>query len=699
MHFTTRPHPVDWFRLVILLALARDCAFAADPPTDPAAPKTPSVFQWPALHDACQTLMAEGLALAKRGELERAETLMRSAVARGGFLPATHYNLGCILALRGQTDEAFAALTRAVETGWDDAEHLRRDEDLTRLRDDPRFARVLEQATERRKQPVADIEPRVIEEGIAWVSHRNARWDAGLNVVRTQFRPAEWPETPAVIRGHGAVGDKLRQWFADGTAAGHRGDLYDNCDRDHSNMSYADFPQLARIEYAKEDGVAAPFGLQVTLLHGVLDGEKPLGGVLGNSSTAQVGSPLWRSNPRAAYVSPRGANLLHTQYRANHLYFYPEHRDHDPSPAERAPSASKGENDGQGDVYPANTPYLIVSQGSSGSDVPFMNAVACTLAAFRPDVKQALVAQGLLMPTVQMIFRQSNKQVVAPEDYLTGAAHPSAFESGQLNVERMIDRAHDVTLDALPPLVQLRVAEEDAVVVGRDCFDVADRERLFDTPSAIARVHRTLKYRRRMVVSAEDSRDPNGRPLTFRWTVLRGDAELIRIRPRNNKASVVELSIPYHARGPVQPGSKLESNRVDIGVFAHNGVHYSAPAFMTVYSLDNERREYDRELIRAVTYTGGTDPGNYVDPVLDLPKSWRDEYHYDEQDRLLGWTRIRGEKKEEFTADGDLIVRRDDAGQPVEVRKVRYVAQPRPNRPPMLVQETVAEPNATNAPK
>ena len=58
-----------------------------------------------------------------------------------------------------------------------------------------------------------------------------------------------------------------------------------------------------------------------------------------------------------------------------------------------------------------NTPYLIASQGSSGSDQPFMRAIPYTLAAFRPEVKRKLIDNGLLMPTLQMILRQANKQI------------------------------------------------------------------------------------------------------------------------------------------------------------------------------------------------------------------------------------------------------------------------------------------------
>jgi YD repeat-containing protein len=81
-------------------------------------------------------------------------------------------------------------------------------------------------------------------------------------------------------------------------------------------------------------------------------------------------------------------------------------------------------------------------------------------------------------------------------------------------------------------------------------------------------------------------------------------------------------------------------------------------------------------------------PGNYVDPAYDLPKSWRDDYRYDEAGHLLGWTRSRGEKKEEFSAQGLVSEKTDELGRCRVGRTVRYVAQqPKPNKPPILVQE------------
>ena len=240
----------------------------------------------------------------------------------------------------------------------------------------------------------------------------------------------------------------------------------------------------------------------------------------------------------------------------------------------------------------------------------------------------------------------------------------------------MVTMAHSLTTESLPPMVQLKVVEEDEPVVGRDYFDVAPRQRLFDTPCAIARVMKSTKYDYRMVVTAEASKDLDGKPLTYQWVLLRGDPKLVQIKKLNDSGSQVELVVSYHQRRPIAPGSKMESNRVDIGAFVSNGQYYSAPGFVSFYYLDNEKRIYDdQHRIQVVDYTDPTVKSKYVDPAIDFRKNWRDEYHYADDGSLLGWTRIRGADRQEFTADGQLILDKDAAGQPTKTTAVRYIAK------------------------
>jgi hypothetical protein len=75
-----------------------------------------------------------------------------------------------------------------------------------------------------------------------------------------------------------------------------------------------------------------------------------------------------------------------------------------------------------------------------------------------------------------------------------------------------------------------------------------------------------------------------------------------------------------------------------------------------------------------------------VDPTIDLPKDWRDEYRYDNDGQLIGWTRHRGARSEEFTADGAKVIRRDDLDRAVEARTVEYIVASRSPKPPLLKQ-------------
>ncbi len=57
--------------------------------------------------------------------------------------PIVWYNLACSYALTARTDEALAALTRAVDMGYRDAVWIRQDSDLASLRKDRRFETLL----------------------------------------------------------------------------------------------------------------------------------------------------------------------------------------------------------------------------------------------------------------------------------------------------------------------------------------------------------------------------------------------------------------------------------------------------------------------------------------------------------------------------------------------------------------------------
>jgi hypothetical protein len=653
-----------------LAAILSTWSFAAD------GTKKSSILDLPRLQATQIAGQAQVVLLMRSMELDKAESLLRSMTGRNSKSPAIRYNLACLLALRDRVDEAFESLELAVELGFRNIPHLENDPDLVNLRKDKRFFVVLKAAAKpfegsvwpKFPKPV----PAVVKDGEVILNELNLGYDPKVGLFLGLVGRANDVEELTIAKGQGKVGDLLREWFDEGTAAGNRGDFYDNHDGDHSNMNFRGFPQITRIEYGEP--------LRKRGLHNGLQRHFLFSGVtLGNSSTAITGGRNWRSQARFALTQPNGATRLALHYLRNHLYFYPEHKDHD--------AGRNGKNGGgHGDVFPANVPYIVVSQGSSGSDRAFMNAFTAMLAALRPETKQVLVRTPLLMPTLQQVFRRSNRNVKSDEDYFTGKAHPTVFKAEHLDLETMVRRVHELRPDSLPPLAQFKVTKEDMPIIGQDFFDFRPHQRLFDTPCASARVYKSTASSLRFTLDAGSSRDLAGRPLSYRWKVLRGDAERIAIKKQDENGSIVEVTIPWHNRRPVLPDSPMESNRVDIGLFVGNADHWSAPAFFSVYFPDNQKRVYDdRGRILSVDYS----LGNYVDPLIDTPREWQDQYRYEDNGSLHGWTRYRDAKvgEQEFTSDGLLVVAKNKDGSPAETTSVRYLVRKSKGDRLVLIQE------------
>lgn len=384
--------------------------------------------------------------------------------------------------------------------------------------------------------------------------------------------PAPAPPPPVVTTRNDPAGKLVNRWFAEATAAGNLGDRYDNRDSGHSRLNLALFPQLQPVTYSPEElaqhrnqgpaGAILPF---------------PTLGNASLSAPAANGGSL----PRIIYFAPQGLRLLQTSYLSSNLYVYPEHQDHDPE---------------FGDLYPLNTPYLLISRGSSFSDQPFLEALALTMAAFQPSVKEELLRSRLLVPTLQFLLRSSLKPVQSRDDYLSGLAHPSAFPPEWIHSERMVRLAHQMVRAAIPPFVELQtVSESPPSRPGIDFFEPPNlnSEVLASEVSVIGRVYRSTSPERVLRVSAARSADLLGRPLRVVWRLLRGDPARVTIRttPSGNEA---EIHIRYHPSPLPIPGQpEIRSSRVDIGAFADNGISLSAPAFVSIFQIPSEERVFD----------------------------------------------------------------------------------------------------------
>lgn len=448
---------------------------------------------------------------------------------------------------------------------------------------------------------------------------------------------------------------QLQGLVARGISQGFGGILYENRDRGHSILPETLYPNLTFLKYDEAlKNQWLDYGLAGPILYPEL--------VFGNSSTAQKHGKAPRSLARIAMTTPGGAARAFRDYVANSIYIYPEHKDHD-----------------EVDLYPANWPYMIVSQGSSYTDMPFMKAVAMTLAAFPQDTRGALLEAGLIAPTIQMILRRNLTMVRTRAHYLSAAAHPTVFSSKWLQVGRMIGQAAAMRPEDIPPLVRLRMVEDGflrrAGLANRD-------EHLFTTPSAIARIWRDFAWEKQMVISTESTTDPNGRDLTFDWVLLRGDPARVSIEPLDPSGRSARITVNWHdafAVRPRDPESDIlrSSSRVDIGVFAWNGRTDSAPAMVSISFPTHQKRDYavaadgTRRLV-SVDYDAEKRGAEY-DPLLHWSAGWSDHFSYSEEGQLTGWERITNGESSQFSDEGlrdhgakvDYQLFETDEGKPV----------------------------------
>lgn len=184
-----------------------------------------------------------------------------------------------------------------------------------------------------------------------------------------------------------------------------------------------------------------------------------------------------------------------------------------------------------------------------------------------------------------------------------------------------------------------------------------------------------------MTVSAAETRDPNGRPLTFAWRLLQGDPAHVRITPSADGREAV-LEFDWQEPFRISKDNPLTSSRIDIGVFANNGVHDSAPAIVSLYLPPEEARTYEPGpdgAMRIASIDYQARPAAYADPMLVPRANWRDVYHYGPDGVPAGWTRWRGALQDEYDAAGARILEPAEGDRPARTEGVAYPLQRLPD--------------------
>ena len=413
----------------------------------------------------------------KEGNDAKMEDICREALSAFPGDATWHYNLACALAKRGAPG-ALAELENAIDFGFRDADGIAKDADFARVRENPRFAELVEKTRSLRGKPGRghpEVHPATVRpNGNLALDETNVAWNFDAGVFEAMFRvtdPTVSLTSQASLFKKSSPNDPERPyviaWISEGTAAGNLGDVYYNRDRGHSALNLADFPGIVNVTPGPAARAAGVDQDHPNMLF-------PDCAVFGNASRARLGGAYWRSYPRASMTDPGLANRMNLLYRNNQFWVFPAHMDY-------------GKKD-IGDVYPGVAPFQMVSVGSSWSDQAFLRAALAASASFTRMTKQAIIRRNLMGSTLQWLLRRTYKGVDTEDDYLSPKAHPTAFKGNGLDTVRLVQKAHALLPEQIPPLVGIDLINSRTHTIhypvpGRDYPDVAP-EILYFTSSA-----------------------------------------------------------------------------------------------------------------------------------------------------------------------------------------------------------------------
>lgn len=435
------------------------------------------------------------------------------------------YNHACALAQTGKNDDALDELEKAIDLGMRNPDAIAADKDFKPLAEEMRFKVLVEYARELSERPVIDgpnvhVPQFVTAGGSVALGEQNFSWDFdhGLLIADMKLEP--------------------------GVEGGNTGDLYMNRDKGHSILNPTAFPGLTVVRL---DAEGSAHGLDVDLPNTLFPYP-----TFGNVSRALLEPKYWRSLPRMAMTREAWRmKSFQKLYLSNQLWFMPAHEDCPP----------KGRH---GDVFSSICPYFWVSAGSSFTDQPFLRAALEASRSMQKETKAAAVAKGLLAPTIMTLMRKSLRSVTNEVEYLTAAAHPTAFAAGSLDVARLKKAAAELSVEGIPPLVPVSL-------IGTP---VKDRpqwpEPTYVTPFATAVVLRSEDTVRRFRIVANGARD-------YEFRILRG----------GNAAKLVRSPQKQIADLEIDRSRMSVSNRVDIGVFGRTLTSgWGAPSYISFAVVD-----------------------------------------------------------------------------------------------------------------
>ena len=498
-----------------------------------AEPEPVGLYDYPRLHVPHSILRVQLMQAVRSGNITNMESICRKGLELMPGDATWQYNLACALAYRATPDAALAALDKAVKAGFRNAKAIEEDNDLKRIASDVRFKAIVQEARETADLPVPGVpRPQVarLTQGTKLVLTKpNLLWDfdRGLYIARFTFLRGvgESAEARAALYG-GPAKEVMAAWLADGTAAGNGGDLYINRDRDHSRVKIESFPLLSELRF---EGAARKKDVDKAIPNTLYPGAA----VIGNASLAVVTTNDSCSLVRMAMQDPASMLALQQCYLDNQFWVFPAHKDYNPEAGL--------------DRFMGVTPCALQSVGSSGSDRYYVRAALAASAALQPETKSSVLERKLFGPLMHYLLRRTRKGVETEDDYLSSAAHPTAFDRATLDVTEVVQLAHRLAPETVPP-----------VALPLSAF----------VPVCSTDLERELDFR--FAPFPADMGD-----VSFTWHVVKGEAQRVKITPQEGGA--VHLSVDCREL----------TNRIDVACFAKTKTSgWGAPSFVCIYPAD-----------------------------------------------------------------------------------------------------------------
>ena len=548
------------------------------------------------------------------------------------FEPAVwYYNLACALAVQGKKDASFEALEQAVAAGYGTTggtKHVREDSDLFSLTNDARFA-ALCSAMDADNRPRVDGPRQLAVEkgGFVRLSEENVYFslkDASYLVnLRTDH------ECPVVYVNH-------HENHPDIPCEGLINVIYpkeahkERRDIAYSNIHFLDFDRLS-----PQSG-ASFFPAVVASSWDYGDDR------LNGSTSIPAGYGLSEPNARS--------ELQHC-YTWNVLGVYSASADYWTDGIDRFLG-----------WFPGCIAYAGGPEEADKFVVLFRDIVRALPKKCRDDA--ALLALNLI--------RHGQKCVKTEADFMSGKAQRPVLRFADIDVKKVLASAAGMTPDAAIPftpfldpektlaLSKLAVTDFRGWPYAADC--ACHTKSLYHAAFFARGGEHTFRY------AAACYPVKDGKLV---WKLLQGDEKKVRVLPKTEDGSEVELEVDYHTAFDVTlaDGTKHKTSRVDLGCFLvnSNGVA-SVPAIVSVCFLPNETREYDKDgKLVSIDYTKRQIEG-YC-PNLCPKGDWKDSFHWNEDGQLLGWTRTCMDERgristNEFTREGLVVYARDALGRP-----------------------------------